>query len=205
MSQKDRILTGSLELFFRAGIKSVTMDDIAKHLAVSKKTIYQFFTDKNELVIALVTKKMQEDREQMEEIIAQPDSNVIEQLLKMMRCAEEILSRVNPILMHDLQKYHPQAWDVFQQFKAGVMIGMLERLLNTGIDQGYIRPDINVKVLARMRVNQVEMGFNTEIFPLSDFSPWSVQFQLMEHFNYGICTLEGYKLLEQYKNLIKHD
>jgi hypothetical protein len=56
-----------------------------------------------------------------------------------------------------------------------------------------------------MRVNQVEMGFNSRIFPLSEFSPWSVQFQLMEHFNYGICTLEGYKLLEQYKNLIKHD
>jgi AcrR family transcriptional regulator len=205
MSQRDRILAGSLELFFRAGIKSVTMDDIAKHLAVSKKTIYQFFADKNELVIALVTKRIDEDRMQMEEIIAESGTNVIEQLLKMMRCSEEILSRANPILMHDMQKYHPGAWDVFQQFKAGVMIGMLEQLLRTGIDQGYIRPDIDVKILARMRVNQVEMGFNSEIFPLSDFSPWSVQFQLMEHFNYGICTLEGYKLLEQYKNLIKHD
>jgi hypothetical protein len=50
----------------------------------------------------------------------------------MMRCAEEILSRANPILMHDMQKYHPEAWDVFQQFKAGVMIGMLEQLLTYG-------------------------------------------------------------------------
>lgn len=204
MSQINRILTGSLELFFKAGIKSVTMDDIAKYLAISKKTIYQFFTDKNELVIALVNRKIQEDQEQMEEIMSQP-LNVIEQLLKMEQCAEEILSRANPILMHDMQKYHPAAWDVFQQFKSGVMIGMLENLMNKGKEQGYIRPDINVKVLARMRVNQVEMGFNANIFPLAEFSPWTVQFQLMDHFNYGICTLEGYKLLEKYKNLVKHE
>jgi len=202
MTQEERILAGSLELFFKAGIKSVTMDDIARHLAISKKTIYHFFSDKNELVVALVKKRMEEDKCQMEEIIAQP-GDVIEQLLKMMQCAEEILSRANPILMHDMQKYHPEAWDQFQQFKAGVMIGMLEELLTKGIEQGYIRPDINVKILARMRVNQVEMGFNSNIFPISEFSPWSVQFQLMEHFNYGICTLEGYKLLEKYKSLIK--
>jgi hypothetical protein len=55
--------------------------------------------------------------------------------------------------------------------------------------------------MARMRVNQVEMGFNTTVFPLAEFSPWKIQQQFFEHFNYGICTLEGYKLLERYKNL----
>src|SRR5476651_702949 len=116
MVQIDRILNGSLELFFKAGIKSVTMDDIAKHLAISKKTIYQFFTDKNELVIALVKKKMHEDEEQMNAMMSGA-TNVIEQMIDMMKCSEEIFSRINPILMFDLQKYHPDAWDVFQQFK----------------------------------------------------------------------------------------
>jgi len=202
MSQKNRILTGSLELFYRAGIKSVTMDDIAKHLAVSKKTIYQFFSDKNELVMGLVQRKMQEDEEQMTGIMAKA-ANVIEQLMEMMKCSEEILSRANPILMYDMQKYHPGAWELFQQFKNGVVIRTLEQLLREGKEQGYIRPDIDVKVIARMRVNQVEMGFNTTIFPLAEFSPWTVQQQFLEHFNYGICTLEGYKLLEKYKNLEK--
>lgn len=204
MSQIDRILDGSLALFFKAGIKSVTMDDIAKQLAISKKTIYQFFTDKNELVIALVKRKIEEDKCQMEEIMSE-DLNVIEQLLKMEQCAEEILSRANPILMHDMQKYHSGAWDVFQQFKSGIMIGMLEDLMKKGKEQGYIRQNINVKVLARMRVDQVEMGFNSAIFPIAEFNPWTVQSQLMDHFNYGICTLEGYKLLEKYKNLIKQE
>ncbi len=53
-----------------------------------------------------------------------------------------------------------------------------------------------------MRVMQVEMGFNTHIFPIAEFSPWKVQYQLLEHFNFGICTLKGYKLLDEYKNVI---
>lgn len=204
MSQKERILAGSLELFFRAGIKSVTMDDIAKHLAVSKKTIYQFFTDKNELVIALVKQRMAEDEQQMLEIMQKYD-NVIEQLLEMMKCSEEIAARANPILMYDLQKYHPEGWELVQQFKSNVVLQTLENLLKQGKEQGYIRPEIDVKVIARMRMNQVEMGFNTAIFPPHEFSPWAVQQQFLEHFNYGICTLEGYKLLEKYKNVNKQN
>lgn len=200
MIQVERILTGSLELFFKAGIKSVTMDDIARHLGISKKTIYQFFTDKNELVIALVKMRMEEDELQMKAMM-EKSTNVIEQMIDMMRCSEEIISRINPILIHDLQKYHPEAWNVFQSFKADVVIRTLEQLLKQGIEQGYIRPDIDVKVMARMRVNQVELGFNTAIYPLAEFSPWKVQQQFLEHFNYGICTLEGYKLLEQHKNV----
>lgn len=178
------------------------MDDIAKHLGMSKKTIYQFFKDKNELVVALVKKKLQEDEDQMCALIKKSD-NVIEEMINMMKCSEEIFSRINPIVIHDLQKYHPEAWEQFQAFKAKVIVHTLEELLTKGIKQGYIRPDIDVKIMARMRVMQVEMGFNTNIFPLAEFSPWKVQYQLLEHFNFGICTLKGYKLLDEYKNVIK--
>jgi len=199
-AQIDRIIEGGRELFLKAGIKSVTMDDIARHLGMSKKTIYQFFKDKNELVIALVRKKLLEDEEQMTEIINN-SGNVIEEMINMMKCSEDIFSRINPIVVHDMQKYHPDAWKQFQNFKSGVLIRTLEELLNKGIKQGYIRPDIDVKVLARMRVSQVELGFNPAVFPVSEFNIWKVQSQMLEHFNYGICTLKGYKLLNQYKNI----
>ncbi|MDB5145664.1 MAG: hypothetical protein JWQ66_4377, partial [Mucilaginibacter sp.] len=109
MSQTERIISGGEELFLKAGIKSVTMDDIAKHLGMSKKTIYQFFKDKNELVFALVRKKLQDDEDQMCAIISK-SGNVIEEMINMMKCSEEIFSRINPIVIHDLQKYHPEAW-----------------------------------------------------------------------------------------------
>ncbi|WP_255484785.1 TetR/AcrR family transcriptional regulator [Mucilaginibacter sp. X5P1] len=196
----ERIIQGGEDLFLTAGIKSVTMDDIAKHLGISKKTIYHFFKDKNELVVALTKKKLQEDEDQMCAIMS-TSGDVIEEMINMMKCSEEIFSKINPIVIHDMQKYHPDAWKEFQNFKADVLIRTLEELLNKGIKQGYIRPDIDVKIMARMRVTQVEMGFNTTLFPLAEFSPWKVQYQFLEHFNYGICTLKGYKLLDKYKNI----
>ena len=202
MSQTERIVSGSEELFLKAGIKSVTMDDIATHLGMSKKTIYQFFKDKNDLVIALVKKKLKDDETQMGEIISRSE-NVIEEMINMMKCSEDIFSRINPIVIHDLQKYHPEAWKQFQDFKSGVLVHTLEQLLSKGIKQGYIRPDIDVKIMARMRVAQVEMGFNAAIFTVAEFSIWKVQYQLLEHFTYGVCTLKGYKLLNQYKNIIE--
>jgi len=201
-SQTDRILDGSGELFLQAGIKSVTMDDIAKRLGMSKKTIYQFFKDKNELVLALVKKRLKDDEDEMSGMLAK-SNNVIEEMVNMMKCSEEIFARANPIVIHDMQKYHPEAWKVFQEFKAGVIVQTLEELLSKGIKQGYIRPEIDVKIIARMRVLQVEAGFNAAVFPLSEFNPWKVQHELMDHFNYGICTMKGYKLLNEYKNI--HD
>ncbi len=199
-SQAERIIRGGEELFLQAGIKSVTMDDIAKHLGMSKKTIYQSFSDKNELVKVLVKKKLVDDECQMQQII-QSSSNIIEEMINMMKCSEEIFSRINPVVIHDLQKYHPEAWKEFQKFKSNVLVKTLEQLLSRGIEQGYIRPELDVKILAKMRVHQVEMGFNASIFPVAEFSPWKVQYQLLEHFNYGVCTLKGYQLINKYKNI----
>src|SRR6201986_1453326 len=146
MIQIERIIEGGEELFLKAGIKSVTMDDIAKHLGISKKTIYHFFKDKNELVLALVKKKLEEDECQMTELI-DGAGNVIEAMINMMKCSQEIFSRINPIVIHDMQKYPPDAWKQFQDFKSGVLINTLEQLLSKGIKQGYIRPDIDVRII----------------------------------------------------------
>jgi AcrR family transcriptional regulator len=198
MSQTERIIKGAEDLFLTSGIRSITMDDIARYLGMSKKTIYQFFKDKNELVSALTRKKLQEDEDQINDIVAN-SNNVIEEMMNMNKCSEDIFSRINPVVIHDLQRYHPEAWNDFQKFKAEFLTQKMEELLTKGMGQGYIRTDIDVKIIARMRVNQVELGFNTSIFPVAEFNPWKVQIQFLDHFNYGVCTLEGYKLLDEYK------
>ncbi|MCJ8211533.1 TetR/AcrR family transcriptional regulator [Mucilaginibacter sp. RS28] len=202
MDHRERILSGSLELFMQAGIKGVTMDDIARHLGMSKKTIYQFFADKNELVIELVKLRMREDEDMMQDLLKNSE-NVIEQLVKMMRCQEEVVGRMNPMLIHDLQKYHPEGWKQIQNFKSAVFVDTLEQILKEGIEQGYIRPEIDAKIISRMRMAQVDAGFNQNIFPHHEFNAWVVQQQFLEHFNYGICTLAGYKLLHQYQSANK--
>jgi AcrR family transcriptional regulator len=198
MDTLERIVEGSGELFLRSGIKSITMDDIAKNLGISKKTIYQHFADKNELVSAVVKYKLQADEKQMKEILQSTD-NVIEQLHSMTKCSEEVLIKINASAFHDMKKYYPEAFKLFQEFKRNHIVKTLEEVLNKGIKQGYIRPDIDVKIMAYMRVNQIEMGFDNDLFPPALYNVWQVQQQFQDHFNYGICTLKGYKLLNQYK------
>ena len=201
--QADRILEGAEELFFKAGIRSVTMDDIARHLGMSKKTIYQFYKDKDELVKALVMKRLEADKCAMHNLSEQSD-NVIEEMIMMMKCSEEIFSKTNPILIHDLQKYHPEAWQMFQSFKADFVVETIGQLLLRGIEQGLVRPEIDPEILARMRVWQIELGFNTAVFPQGSFNPWKVHMQFLEHFTYGICTPKGHSMLNQYKTEIEN-
>jgi len=202
MTQKDRILEGAAELFFKAGIRSVTMDDIARHMGISKKTIYVYYKDKDEIVTALVDKKLSEDKDRMCEVV-ETSSDVMEELINLMKCAEDFFSRINPILIHDMQKYHPESWQALQRFKAEVVVDTFQGILTRGIAQGYVRPEVDPRIMAKMHVVQVEAGFNSYFFPPGEYNIWKVQLQFLENFLYGICTVKGHEVLDNYKNLIE--
>ena len=204
MEIKDRILFGAQDLFFKYGIKSITMDDIAKHLAVSKKTIYQFFADKNELVETLLSESLKKDEFELRQI--QKDSeNVIVEVLSLMKHMGNMFSKVHPNIFYDLQKYHPEAWNQFIIFKENCMAKMVEDSIERGIKEGYVRTDLNAKILAKLRIEQVQMGFNPEIFPPDKFRIVDVQVTLLDHFLLGICNIKGHKLFNKYKEVMEDE
>lgn len=204
METKDRILKGAEELFFKYGIKSITMDDIAKHLGISKKTIYQFYSDKNEVVETLMaTQTKNRECEFMK--IAENSSNVIEEVFEMMKHMGTMFSQMNPNLFYDMQKYHPNTWKLFKQFKEEFIERMVENSVKRGIEQGLVRADINTKIVARLRMEEVEMGFNPQVFPPDKFKIIDVQLALLDHFLHGICTLKGHKLINKYKQVIEEE
>lgn len=204
METKDRILQGAEELFFKYGIKSVTMDDIAKHLAISKKTIYHFFEDKNELVETLMSEKLKQDECAFKEIQKESE-NVIVEVFNMMKHMGAMFSKVNPNIFYDLQKYHPNAWKQFKVFKHDCMAKMVESSIERGIQEGLVRSDINAKVLSLLRIEEVEMGLNLDIFPPDKFKMLDVQLTLIDHFLHGICTLKGHKMINKYKQLSEEE
>ncbi len=204
METKDRILKGAEELFFKYGIKSVTMDDIAKHLAISKKTIYQFYSDKNEIVETLMQYSLKQDECEFEQI-QKESANMIEEVMNMMKHISTMFTKVNPNIFYDLQKYHPKAWGQFKVFKQECMAKMIESSIERGKSEGLVRPDINSKILARMRIEQVEMGLSPEIFPPSEFKILDIQLTMIDHFLHGICTLKGHKLINKYKQVIEEE
>jgi hypothetical protein len=194
MIDKDRLLTGTEEFFLYACIKRFTLDDSARHLVNKKKTKQQLFRDKNELVTALVKKRLADDEAMLCAIISDTGS-MIDEMVELTKCTGEIFSRINPVVLHDLQKYHHEGWGLYLKFKTGFLVNIIEKLLKKGIGQGYIRPEIDARIIAIMRVNQIELGFNASVYPHTGFNLWDVQLQLLNHFNYGVCTIKGITVL----------
>ena len=194
---KEKILEGAEHLFMRYGIKSMTMDDIAKHLTVSKKTIYQHFSDKNALLESVMENHMKQEQLQIEQIRSE-SSNAIEELYKLSKYIKSMMMEMNASLIMDMQKYHPNAWKYFQVHKHDCITTNILMNLKWGIEEGYFRADMNCEILALLRVEQIELGFNTLIFSSPNYTIVDVQMELLNHFIYGIVTPKGLELYNEY-------
>lgn len=200
----ERILDTARELFFRNGIKSITMDDIAAEQGISKKTIYQYYKDKNELVDALAkdqTKCQQDDIC----MIRNESENAIHELLESMKYMRQIFSQINPSMFYDMKKYHPSAWNIFRSFKEMELTGFIEENLNKGMKQGLYRKNIKIKILAKLRLAEIEFALDSYTFPSDQFDIAEVQFTIMEHFVQGVVTLKGHKLLNKYTDTVEEE
>ncbi|MDW8211027.1 MAG: TetR/AcrR family transcriptional regulator [Cytophagales bacterium] len=200
MDIRERILQEADRLFHAYGIRSVSMDDIARKAGVSKKTIYQYYQDKDDLVSVMVYQMLSQYISDFE-AISQRAQDAVEEMVLGTEQFRKMLRMVNPVVLFDLQKYHPKAWNTYQTFKEEHFLGALIRLLQRGIAEGYFRKEINVEVLARMRIEQVQMGFDPTIFPPDRYNVMEVQWEFFHHFLHGIVTLQGYSKLLHYRQL----
>ncbi len=199
---EERILSETGALFFKHGIRTITMDDIASHLGISKKTIYIYYRDKNDLVRSF-TKAQINCRESEILEIRKNSLDAIDEMVKMMYHLENYFKSVNPAVFYHLQKYHPQSWNAFKDFKERMLIGFIEENLKRGIQLDLYRKEIKIKILARLRIEEVEMGFNPSLYAPEDFKITDVQIALIDHFLHGIVTPKGFKLMEKYRKSIK--
>ncbi|MFI5218386.1 MAG: TetR/AcrR family transcriptional regulator [Bacteroidia bacterium] len=197
---RERILIAAHDLFYKYGIRSITMDDIARHLSVSKKTIYRFFNEKDRIVHACCTSDLDNHYSDCENIFIK-SKDAVHEMMGVMKHVSEMFSRMNPNLFFDLQKFHPDSWKAFRNFKEQKMMAMVENNLKRGVKEGLYRPDINIKVLARLRIEEVELALNPVIFPPGKFNLKDVQVTLLDHFLHGITTLKGHKLINRYKQI----
>lgn len=197
-SLKKHIVKESSGLFLRYGIRSVTMDDIAQHIAVSKKTLYQLFKDKEEIIMLVMKQHFQLHMDEMEKIRKSCD-NAIEELYKISLYAREQIKSINPGVVFDLQKYYKEVWKVYLDFNRDIFFESLLESLRWGISDGYFRIDIHPEILAILRIEEINMSFDTNIYPDAKYTLSDTHNQLYDHFAYGILTSKGLKLWSQYK------
>lgn len=195
---KEKILKGAEDLFMKYGVRSISMDDIARHLSVSKKTLYQHFADKEDLVTMTCQAHLQ--RSCMDFLQARDSSgNAIEELANISTCLKRNMEELNPSLLFDLQKYHPKAWAVWVNHKNNFIRESVTRNLKQGMEEGYFRSGINPEIIATMRLELVQLAFDDNIFPREKFRLADVQMAIFDHFVYGIVTEKGRKLYHKYK------
>jgi AcrR family transcriptional regulator len=198
---KTKILRAAESLFMKYGVRSISMDDISRHLSVSKKTLYQHFADKEDIVSMTCQAHIDTIASQFREI-TRTSKNAIEELAKISRCLKQNTEDTNPSLLFDLQKYHPKAWSVWLNHKNKFIRESVIRNLQQGIAEGNYRPELNVDIIAAMRLELVQLPFDNNVFPNSRYRIAEVQMQIFDHFVHGIVTEKGRKLYQKYKESI---
>jgi len=189
---KKKIIRGAETLFTKYGVRSISMDDIARHLSVSKKTLYQHFEDKEDIVTMAVQSHIERIMGEFD-LIQSSAIDAIDELSKISKCLKRMMSEINPSLMFDLEKYHPRAWGVWVDNKKKFIRESVIRNLKKGVEEGYFRVELDLEIMATMRMELVQLAFDDRVFPPSQFNVPDVQLQLFEHFVFGLLTEKGRK------------
>ncbi len=194
---KERIRQAAAALFYKYGIRTVTMDDIAKELGISKKTIYLHFQDKNEIVNAIIEEIINdscEDVRCLQEVSRDP----IEELVNSIHLIKEKLTRLDHKLLSDLKKYYPETWRKLMKYEYDYRLNLIRSNLQEGVNSGLYRAEIDIEILALLRVKHFEQGLDPETFPPDQFSYLTVQEELVTHFIHGLLSEKGKKRYYEY-------
>lgn len=196
---EEKIITGSRALFSRYGIKSISMDDIARHLSISKRTIYQFFVCKDSLVYKVCQQHLSDTENYMLKLEQQAGS-AIEELIGINEYLKKELLTLNPSLLYDMQKYHRKSWDMFLEHKRSVLQESVRKTIIRGMAEGSFRTGLNADILAILRMEVVQLAFNPDIFAPSKFDFAQLQLHLLDHFIRGLLTPAG---LQSWENALQ--
>ncbi len=198
MELKDRIKQKADELYRRYGVKSVTMDEIASQMGVSKKTIYHCFSDKNELVDQVIMDMLAYNRSCCEDYHTRSE-NAIHEIFLAMEMIREIFNSMHPSLLYDIQRNHPHTYEKFKKFKYEFLFRLVKENIERGIREELYRHDINPELASKVRLETMMLPFDEELFPRSKFPQVMLHYQLIEYFLFGIASMKGYKVILKYK------
>ncbi len=194
MEISTQIIQRALELFLKYGAKSITMDELALQLGMSKKTIYQYFEDKNKLVSECVQLYTGQHQVECCNIYDNTDLG-IEAFLVLSKMGLKRLKSINPTLLFDLQKYYPDAWGVFMNFRNNIIKTDLKKVIQKGIDQGYFRVEIDAEIIAQLHLAHIDLVIDPELHHKTEISREIILEQSVDILLRGIATDSGLNYL----------
>ena len=194
---REKIIHKSAELFLTLGFKSVTMDDIANEMGISKKTIYVHFENKTKLVEATTLSLFEIISEGIDKITALK-KNPIEEIYEIKLLVMEHLKNEKSSPQYQLQKYYPKLYSTLKQKQFDVMQSCVVENLNRGLELGLYRESISVEFVSRIYFSSMVTIKDQDIFPLKIFSMNMLMDNYLEYHLRGICTPKGLDTLTKF-------
>jgi AcrR family transcriptional regulator len=196
---KEKILESATEMFLTYGFKSVTMDDIAEKMSISKKTIYTHFNNKTKLVEE-TTFGMFECISTGIDKICELNNNPIEELFQIKKFILEHLKDEKSSPIHQLQKFYPKIHSNLTRKQFDIMQGCVVANLERGVLNGIFRKEINIQFITRVYFKGMVGIKDAETFPTEMFSMNYLLENYLEYHVRGIATEKGIQTLEKIQN-----
>jgi AcrR family transcriptional regulator len=194
---KDKILTEAEVLFMRYGFKSITMDDVARELGVSKKTLYQFFADKNDLVNQCVEHYLDNMNKLCCNVVENKELDAIGVMLQISEQMSALIRQVNPSSMFDLKKYFKGAWDKLEADRRSFIKKVIQDNVLFGIKKGLYRKDLDADIVSRIYIYLVGFLTNPDNYDKEEMDIKVMHLEIVKYHLHSICTVKGLELLEE--------
>ena len=193
---KNKILNGAEGLFLKYGFKSITMDDIARELGISKKTLYQFFEDKTSLVDQTVVRHICAEEAECFKICQQID-NPVEFMLMITDSFSDLKKQINQSILYDLKKYFKSTWQKVNQFRIEFIYKHVLDNIVEGKLKGYYHQDLDEALTAKFYIHLVDFMMNPDYYQTDNFDFKTVHSEMMRYHLRSICTEKGMDILKQ--------
>jgi AcrR family transcriptional regulator len=198
-AQHTQMLNRIENLFIRNGIKSITMDDVSAELGISKKTLYQLFESKDDLVVKVLEHHISREKTNCLQA-ASGARNAIEEILILMDSNNKELAQMKSNIIYDLQKYHRNAWEIMQRFHYDFTIKVIKENLERGRAEGLYREDFDIDIIAKVHIATVFNLFDPQLFADGQLSKAVLFKEYMLHYLHGIITPKGLTYLKKKLN-----
>jgi AcrR family transcriptional regulator len=198
-NKRKQLISEVTQLFMRYGIKSLTMDEIARQLGMSKKTIYQYVADKKDLVKQCIYLAISEEQFKLC-VVQEQKGNAIDILLDLNKKVSEKIQNVQPSVLYDIERYYPDAWKIIETHKKEFIFNMIKNNMELGIEEGLYRKNLIPEVIAYSYIVMTNQLFNPDPINPSKYDFQTLHKEIARYHIRGIASEKGRIYLKQLLN-----
>jgi AcrR family transcriptional regulator len=191
---KRKILLGTIKLYGQYGIKSLTMDDVAHELGMSKKTLYQYVNDKDDLVNQVVKMHLHDEELKCKQVF-ECANNPIGEIIEVMKMQYKNHGKINSSALFDLKKYHPESFNEFLSFKERIIKPFLIKNIKRGIIIEIYHDDLDVECTAQIYMHLLDFSSKPDLVGFGSIA--KMMSELMKYHLYSITSTKGRKILSK--------